>query len=233
MKTLYFVLPLLLVIIIPTAIAQEYSDNTPTPESEFERDSAPKLTMHIDSNVPQLGKDIRITGTVEGVSFPQHWRVLLDIIEPYGESLMEVRDHVRTSSINDEGEYSKSFTIRENMDFFTSSGKYKVVAHLVLERDLGTDESRTSPQDIPKGKLLAQEIFRVQPIPEPPPRIETLSGDSLELETLRNENAELKQEIVRLNGIIEELQDQVVSLVKEFAVFTINLSDWFNEQLKN
>jgi len=196
-KTLYFVLPLLLVLVV--GFSQVYGEEL--------------MIEFPDHAVFIKGEAVIIHAW--GVDFDSQSQLTGIILDKTGTQIDSVEfDIERTTDVGDYG-----WTRIE-----TDNANYQIgVLYTVI------------------GDYQGQESELQFTLSEAPPTLEELttmiqsqqSDNNLEFETLRTENAELKQEINKLNGIIENMQKQIDALIKEFTIFTINLTEWFEEQVKN
>ena len=111
-----------------------------------------------------------------------------------------------------------------------------VASVLVIGVPSVLNESWADSHHIPPTEPYTEPEPELPPLQEPEPERESdtpIEDNSLELENqdLRQQNLELKLENRDLKMQIEFLKDQVDALIKEFGIFTINLNDWFLEQL--
>jgi len=111
-----------------------------------------------------------------------------------------------------------------------------VVSVLVLVMPSVLNESWADSHHIPPTETEPKPKPELPPLPEPEPEPAPTNQDSdddVELETLRNENAELKQEISRLNEVIEQLQNDIQTMMSEFMENIRLANEWFSNQLGN
>lgn len=105
--------------------------------TEFIVQETPVTTVQVDNNLPSLGEEILVSGTITGVLVPEDNAVLIDIISPTEESFIDFRGRTFTSSIDEtDNTFAESIPLQKNSPFFDQEGSYTVQVFLVLERDL-------------------------------------------------------------------------------------------------
>jgi len=139
------------------------------------------VTISIDNQLPEFNQDITVSGTFENILLPNSKVFLVDVISPSGDSLADVRGQFRTEFIGEErNTWSENIQIRPALSFFQSPDEYRVVVYLASQSDLGTDDNRPLPRDIPKSEILAETTFKIlnlQPFIDPLQTTTTLRID--------------------------------------------------------